>query len=179
MRRAIFALVLALAACAPAQKEAAAPPANETCALIASHKGWEKALAASVGRWGVPPHVQLAVMRQESNFELPKRPSVQPLTPHGYAQADARTWAAYRRAADRPNAKRQDFADSADFIGWYFHETRERADLPFSRVADHYLAYSRGAYAKGKPSQAARRNAARVAAYARSYEKDLAACPPR
>lgn len=171
-------LIFALAAC-HAPPQASAPPANATCALLVAHKGWDKALADAEARWATPPAVLLAVVRQESNFEEPAK-NKQPLAPFGYAQADARTWAAYRHAVERPHADRASFSDAVDFIGWYFAATRARTGADYSKqITTHYLAYSRGQNRAGKASAAARKNAAKVAAYAKAYQKDLAICPPK
>jgi hypothetical protein len=180
VRQISLLLFAALAACsAPKPAETPLQPANATCALIASHKGWAEALANAQARWETPPAPLLAVVRQESNFEVPKR-ATQPLAPYGYAQADARTWSAYRTAVKRPHADRADFADAVDFIGWYFAATRARTGANYAKqLATHYLAYSRGQNRPGKASPAARKNAAQVVAYAKAYQKDLAACPPK
>jgi hypothetical protein len=180
MPRHFFILVvLALCSCKPAPTPVAHPaPANATCALLAAHAGWSEGLAAASQRSGVPAALLLAVIRQESNFEPDKRRS-DTLGPYGYAQADARTWAAYQRAQNRLQADRNDFAASVDFVAWYLNATQARTRLPYERVAAHYLVYSRGEGADGPAPPAARRNAARVASFARAYEKHLAACPPR
>jgi hypothetical protein len=174
---AILCLLL-LTACAPPREVEGPPPANATCALLASHKGWSEALALAQQRWEIPPAPVMAVVRQESNFEVPKH-TKQPLAPFGYAQADARTWSAYRTAVKHPRADRANFADAVDFIGWYFAATQARTGARYSDVVTHYLSYSRGQNRPGKASPAARKNAAKVAAYAKTYAKDLAACPPK
>jgi hypothetical protein len=176
--RCVILALLALTACRP--REVAAPPApppNATCALIASHPGWARALADAQRRWETPPYLLLAFIRQESNF---RRDARNPKTrgPYGYPQAVARTWDNYRQAVRRPKADRNSFADAVDFVGWYAHETRDRAGVEYLNVTAHYLAYSRGPAAKGSPSAPARRNAAKVAAFARAYAIDLEACPP-
>jgi hypothetical protein len=178
--RAVFVFVLlTLSACKPAPVvESVTPPPNATCALLAAHEGWSQALGAASQRTGAPAAAILAVIRQESNFEPDKRAAQTP-GPYGYAQADARTWAAYQRSQGRPKAVRNDFSDAADFVGWYLSATYARTGLAYDRVAAHYLVYSRGEGAVGPAPPAARRNAARVVAFARVYEKHLAACPPR
>lgn len=182
-RAAAMVASLALVACTPPREQAAAPPpappANATCALLAAHKGWPEALANAQARWDVPPAPLMAVVRQESNFKVEAK-ITQPLAPFGYAQADARTWSAYRSAVGRPHADRANFTDAVDFIGWYFAATKARTGAPYvKQLATHYLAYSRGQNRPSKASPAARRNAAKVVAYAKAYEKDLAACPPK
>jgi hypothetical protein len=171
-------LVLALSACRP--REVAAPPLpspDATCALIAQHSGWAHALAAAEQRWGTPPFLLLAFIRQESNFRRDAR-SPKTRGPYGYPQAVARTWETYRQAVQRPRADRNDFAAAVDFVGWYAHDTRTRTGAEYLNVSAHYLAYSRGSAGTGPPSTAARRNAAKVAAFARAYAIDLEACPP-
>lgn len=178
LRLATLLLLIALAACRP--REVAVPPLpppNATCALIASHPGWAPALAAAQQRWETPPSLLLAVIRQESNFRRDAR-SPKTRGPYGYPQAIARTWENYQQAVQRPGADRNDFAAAVDFVGWYTHDTRQRTGAGYEKVTAHYLAYSRGAAATGPASAPARRNAAKVAAFARAYAIDLAACPP-
>jgi hypothetical protein len=170
-------VVLALSSCKPAPV-APPSPANATCALLAAQAGWSEGLAAASQRSGVPASFLLAVIRQESNFTSDRR-SPRTEGPYGYAQADARTWTAYQDAAARPNADRNNFTAAVEFVGWYLRATHDRSGLAYERVAEHYLVYSRGEGASGPASPAARRNAARVTAFANLYEKDLAACPPR
>lgn len=178
LRLATLLLAITLCACRP--REAAAPPApapNATCALLASHPSWTQALAHAERRWGAPPYLLLAFIRQESNFRRDAR-SPKTRGPYGYPQAVARTWETYRQALRRPHADRNDFADAVDFVGWYAHRTRERTGAEYLNVTAHYFAYSRGPAASGPPTVAARRNAAKVAAFARRYAIDLRACPP-
>jgi hypothetical protein len=174
----IFVTFLTLCACKPPPAPAPPAPPNETCALLAAHDGWSSELAAASQRSGAPAALILAVLRQESNF-APDNRSPQTPGPYGYAQADARTWAAYQLASKHPKADRTDFAASADFVGWYLSATQARTGLSYDRVMAHYLVYSRGEGADGPAPPAARRNATRVTAFAHLYETHLAACPPR
>ena len=169
-----------LAACSTPLSSARAAgidAAPKLCATLASHEGWPEAVSTASERWDVPAPLLLAFIRQESNFRpgLGGSPSTQ--APYGYPQASLATWAAYRKAAGRPEASRDDFADSVDFVAWYAAGTFERTGAPYSKVFAHYLAYSRGPAPVGPPHQGSLQNATRVAAYATAYEKDLSACP--
>ena len=57
-------LVAGPSACAPK------PPPNLTssCAIFDAQRGWYRDAERSYRRWGVPIHVQLAIVHQESKF---------------------------------------------------------------------------------------------------------------
>jgi hypothetical protein len=177
MRYGLIMAATILAACnAPGISRAGEAPQSELCRTLAAHPGWTAAVSAAAERWAAPAPLLLAFMRQESGFRPdPRAPSIR--GPYGYAQADSRTWAKYEADSGRSGVNRNDFAASMDFIGWYVQDTNQRTGTPFRDATAHYLAYSRGPAAAGPPSPAARRNAARVAAFEARYEKDLAACP--
>lgn len=141
-----------------------------------SEDGRPEAVRAAADKWGSPPHLLLAFMRQESHFKPDKRHASTP-GPYGYSQAILTTWNQYKRETGNAGASRNNFADSMDFIGWYTSSTHQRTGAPYTATIDHYLAYSRGPGAKGRPSAAALKNAMKVAAFAKTYQADLEACP--
>lgn len=175
MRSALPCLMLAALA-APAHARSGADP----CALMA-RPGWRAALAAGEARWGVSPGTVLAVLDQESSLRAAARGAgavgADPARNFGYAQANARTWAAFERAVG-VRAARTNFAASVQFVGWYFAETRRLNGVPPGAIAEHYLAYKlgHGGHARGGGSTAQRQLAARVAATARDFDRRLAAC---
>ena len=158
----------------PAHGDQSASSREGVCAVLDAHPGWAQAVAGAANRWGAPPALLLSFIRQESNFRagLGRKAGV-----YGYAQAAPATWALYRQDSDRPDADRNNFADSIDFVAWYVSGTLERTGAPYSKVAAHYLAYSRGPAPIGPAHMGSLRNAARVVGYAKAYERDLAACP--
>lgn len=164
-----------IAACSAPGAVRATETASEVCAVLAE-PGRPEAVQAAAARWGVPSHLLLAFMRQESHFKPDKRHAGTP-GPYGYPQAVRGTWDQYRRETGNAGASRNNFADSMDFIGWYISATHQRTSAPYSDTVHHYLAYSRGPAAKGRPTAAALRNATKVAAFAKTYEAELKGCP--
>ena len=174
MRAGLFSALAFAAACsAPVTTRASEAP-SEVCSVLARDDNASATQAASE-KWGVPAPLMLGFMRQESHF----RGNVghPASSAYGYAQAVRGTWNLYRNETGKLEARRDDFSDSMDFIGWYISGTHERTGAPYSNTVKHYLAYSRGPAAVGPASAAAKQNAARVAAYVATYEKDLEMCP--
>jgi hypothetical protein len=169
--------LIAAASGVPAPTRAVQPEGDaqsEVCTLLADQDNAE-AVRAAEDKWGVPAPLMLAFMRQESHFRAEARHPAS--SAYGYAQAVRGTWKVYRNETGNLDAERNNFADSMDFIGWYISGVHEHAGVPYSNTIAHYLAYSRGPAAKGRPSAAAKANAARVAAYAKAYKADLKTCP--
>jgi hypothetical protein len=176
MRIGLFSVLAIVAACnAPGHSRATEGPQSALCAMLAL-PGRAEAVNAAEEKWGAPAPLLLAFMRQESHFKPDTRPA-STSGAYGYPQAVLGTWNHFRKETGQPQASRNDFADSMDFIGWYVSATHERTGAPYSDTVKHYLAYSRGPAAVGPASAAARRNAARVANYAQTYEAELEACP--
>jgi hypothetical protein len=175
MRSALPCLIACLAA-APAHARSGADPCD-----LAARAGWRAALEAGQARWGVSPGTVLAVLDQESSLRANARGAgavgAEPVRNYGYAQANARTWAAFERAVG-VRASRNNFAASVQFVGWYFAETRRLNGVPPGAIAEHYLAYKlgHGGHARGGGTPAQRQLAARVAATARSFDRRLASC---
>lgn len=188
MQRRIFLLGLsALAACATK-----APPdePGDACAIFEQHESWWKAVKRAERRWGAPPALQLAIIRQESGFDHNARPprgkflfffpGRRASTAHGYAQALEGTWAEYERAAGDRGAERDEFRDAADFVSWFAGRSRRDLGLPFSDARSHYLAYHEGlaGYRRGSYRGNATLSAAagRVQRFADAYQGQLAQC---
>ena len=101
---------------------------DSACAILAEKPYWDRAMRTVKRRWGVPVEVQLAIIRNESSF----RHDTQPRSPsggyassaYGYPQAIGGTWQWYRDETGQYRAKQTDFADAADFIGWYTNRSR-------------------------------------------------------
>lgn len=181
-----ISLVLLLAACA------STPPQNTSniCSMFEERRSWFKAASKSERRWNVPMEVTMAFMRQESSFESRARPPrtkllwvipwKRPSNAFGYAQALDSTWNDYQESAGNWGAKRSNFEDAADFIGWYNNNSANRNRLGRNDAYNLYLAYhegssgySRGTY-RSKPwlmevAENVQRNAS-------VYEQQLAGC---
>lgn len=163
---------------------------DDLCEIFREKRSWYRAATRTRERWGVPEAVQLAVLFQESSFRARARPPRRRIlwilpgprrsSAYGYGQVVDATWRAYQRATGRPRARRHDFGDASDFVGWYGHHIQRRTGLSKADAYAFYLAYhegpggfSRGTHeTKGWLQRAARR----VATRARRYEAQLTGC---
>jgi hypothetical protein len=184
---ALLAAATSLAACATP------PPSNpgNACAIFSERKGWWHAVRASEKHWGAPAELQLAFLNQESSFESHARPPHKKLlfvipTPMresssaGYAQATRSTWDRYKDDTGHAFADRNNFADAADFVGWYVHKSRRQSGIALEDAYNQYLAYEEGpgAFNTGahKKNHRLQRTAAAVASRAATYRAQLAGC---
>jgi len=149
-------LLSALVLCALLPACATAPPSNpdNACQIFEERPKWYRAVREAEKTWGVPVQVQLAIIRQESGFHhdakaprasfvgvpLPWRQS----SAYGYAQAKDETWDWYRAKTGHRGADRDDFADAADFIGWYADVSRRKLGISKWDTYNQYLAYHEG-----------------------------------
>lgn len=152
MKQLVSALILVslLAACA------SAPPAQQEniCHVFREQPRWYDHARASEARWGTPIAVQMAFMQQESSFRArvrPERnrvlgifPGRRPSSARGFAQAQDPAWQDYQNATGKRTARRSNFADAADFIGWYNDVSHRRLGLSKSDPFNLYLAYHDG-----------------------------------
>jgi hypothetical protein len=182
----IFMLLLVVTACA------SSPPRNtgNICSVFEDRRSWFNAAKRSEERWSVPIPVTMAFIQQESGFRGKARPprtrilglipGRRPSNAFGYAQALESTWSDYERATGNGSAKRSDFADAVDFIGWYNSNSYRINDIERSDAHSLYLAYHEG------NSGFARRSfegkgwlidvASKVQANTNLYERQLVAC---
>ncbi|MGA1762419.1 MAG: transglycosylase [Gammaproteobacteria bacterium] len=133
----------------------AAPPNSpeNICDIFTEKNSWYKAAIRTEKRWKLPPYVLMSFVYQESSFQHDAKPErkkllgfipwFRPSTAKGYSQALTKTWEDYKEETGNPRAKRGNFADSADFVGWYaskgYYQGFERTD-----ARNLYLAYHEG-----------------------------------
>jgi hypothetical protein len=96
----------------------------------------------------------MAIMHQESHFvadaKPPRRwllgfiPWFRPSTAYGYAQALDGTWDSYLDSEGSFWSDRDDFADAADFIGWYNYHSHSKLGISLNNTKQLYLAYYEG-----------------------------------
>lgn len=168
------------------------PPSNvaNACAIFKENKTWYRQMKRAEKRWGMPIHIQLAIMRQESAFvhdAKPARkkilwviPGPRPSSSYGYSQAQTTTWEWYKSEGGRRGADRNDFDDAADFIAWYGSKSRELSGISLWDPYNQYLAYHEGhggfnrkTFKKKKWLHAV---AQKVDANAKTYGAQLAKC---
>lgn len=163
------------------------PPQNKEnlCELFKEKEDWYSASKQTYQKWGVPVHVQMAIMFQESSFIADAQPpsnwmGVRPSTAYGYAQALDATWEDYVTFTHNSSADRDDFADASDFIGWYCRASNSKLGLSMWDAESLYLAYheGHGGFQRKTYLQKAwlMRTAKKVATRAGNYRAQLSHC---
>lgn len=154
MSRPLRALILMLlvASCGGVKS----PPRNlnDACSIAEQRPKYIKAFKQTERRWGVPVHVQMATIYQESRFRGDARtpyryvmgviPMGRQSSAYGYSQALDGTWDEYRTETGRRSAKRDRIRDATDFMGWYMNQSREKNGIALTDARNQYLAYHEG-----------------------------------
>jgi len=185
----ILILVLFLTACSGGKQS---PPHNldNACSIKSTRAGWFKDLRKVERKWGVPDYVILATIHQESRFVAKARPPLKfalgviPMgrrsSAYGFSQALDGTWDWYRSATHNRSARRHNFDDSVDFIGWYMNESNKRAGIAKTDAYNQYLAYHQGHSGFKRGSYRSKawlvKVAHKVQARANMYKAQLAGC---
>ncbi|MDQ2066282.1 lytic transglycosylase [Xinfangfangia sp. CPCC 101601] len=184
-------LLLSLAACGGGSRQFEAPrKLDDACAIVAERPQYLRAMRATERKWGVPIHVQMAVIHQESKFignaQTPHRfalgviPMGRQSTAYGYSQALNGTWEEYQKSEGRGRAKRDRITDATDFMGWYFTETTRKLGIPLSDAQGQYLAYHEGRSGYSRQSYLSKpwlvEVAAKVKRRSEMYESQLNGC---
>ena len=150
LRCGLLLLVLAASGCA------VTPPRNpdDICAIFNEKEDWYDDAKAMNERWGVPIHVPMAMMYQESSFRHdaePPRYYFLGIIPwgrisdaYGYSQAKTAAWSDYQRETGNSGADRDDFGDALDFMGWYITKTHKINRISKWDARAQYLNYHEG-----------------------------------
>ncbi len=191
MSRILFVLfgVLLLASCGGGSKQ---PPSrlNDACSIAREKPDYIKAFKSTERKWGVPVHVQMATIYQESRYRHDARtphkyvlgviPMGRQSSAYGYGQALDGTWEQYQRETGKRRAKRDRIRDASDFIGWYMNKSYERNGIHPSDTRNQYLAYHEGhtGFARGSYNGKSwlLNVASDVDARAQLYQAQLASC---
>ena len=182
----IFLAILMLGGCA------VSPPRNteNACDMLAEKPGWFDAVKDASDSWNVSEGLILSFIRQESSFVAdakPPRTKILWVLPgprassaYGYPQAKDGTWGDYRRDTRSYLAKRDNFRDAVDFVGWYVDRAYRIARIPKSDAYRHYLAYHEGVGGFERGTFKAKRwlisVARRVDQTAKTYDSQLDGC---
>jgi len=188
--RAILVLLL-VASCGGRGNNGPAPSMlDDACAILRANPEYRRAFKTTERRWGVPMHVQMATIHQESKFDSDARtpfrytlgviPMGRQSSAFGYSQALDGTWKEYQKDTGRRTARRNNIRDATDFMGWYMDGTKDRLGISMGDARNQYLAYhegrtgySRGSY-KGKPWLV--NVAGKVQARSQMYQDQLRRC---
>lgn len=180
-------LLAVLSACASAPNRI-----NDVCAVFAQNDGWinnwHSAAKRAERKYGVPVPILMATVRKESGFKSNARPPRTKLlgfipwkrqsSAYGYSQALDGTWAEYKVSSGNMTARRGNFADAVDFVGWYHNRSAEKLGVARNDTYNLYLAYYHGwsAYQRGNITEAARKTARDTADMALNYSAQLKGC---
>ncbi len=146
-------LLLALASCGGGNFTA---PRNldDACDILRQRPTYYRAMKATERKWGVPVHVQMAAIYQESKFignartphqyALGVIPMGRQSSAYGYSQALDATWEEYQRDQRRFGAKRDRIGDATDFMGWYMDQSARTLGISKQDAESQYLAYHEG-----------------------------------
>lgn len=183
-------LTILVASCGGGGNYSAPRNLDDACSILNQRPTFLKAMRKSERRWGIPVHVQMATIYQESKFignaRTPFRyvlgviPMGRQSSAYGYSQALDATWKEYKRGPGSSNAKRDDIGDATDFMGWYMAQSNERLGIGKSDARNQYLAYHDGrtGYARGsynsKPWLV--RIAGEIEGRSNTYRSQLQAC---
>jgi len=168
------------------------PPKNpeNICSIFEQNTDWYFAAKDAKEKWGVPIHVPMSMMYQESSFKHDATPPMDyflgfiPIgrvsSAYGYSQAKTMTWEDYMRETDNSGADRDDFDDAIDFMGWFIYKSQKINKTSKWDAYNQYLNYHEGwggfkrkSYHKKKWLMAV---AKKVDSRARRYSAQLKKC---
>ena len=148
-------LLMLLASCGGGSGSYSAPrQLDDACAIVRERPQYLRAMQQTERRWGIPVHVQMATIHQESKFignartphtfALGVIPMGRQSTAYGYGQALNATGEEYQDSAGGRRAKRDDIGDATDFMGWYMDESARSLGISKDDAEAQYLAYHEG-----------------------------------
>lgn len=193
MSRLFKLAIIALVASCGAGRYSPPRELDDACAIVAERPAYLRAMVNTERKWGVPVHVQMATIHQESKFvgnaRTPRKyvlgiiPAGRKSSAYGYSQALDGTWEDYLKSTGNRRAKRNDIDDATDFMGWYMHGSARQLGLSKNDAVSQYLAYheGRGGYARGSHNSKGWLIGVsrKVGRRAEMYRAQLAACTPR
>lgn len=195
MSRTLRAFLIVLLAASCGGGPSGPPPSNldNACSILEQRPQYKRAFNATERRWGVPVHVQMATIHQESSFDGNARtpfrwtlgiiPMGRQSSAYGYSQALNGTWEEYQADQRKFRARRNDINDAADFMGWYMAESNRRLGISLADARNQYLAYHEGrtGFSRGSYNSKAwlLRVADEIAARSVMYQGQLVTCPVR
>ena len=179
----IFFFLLILSSCSSIPKNTA-----DGCSIFSERYLWYKHAKKTEKKWGTPIHIQLAIIKMESDFNWlakPKRKKIFKIIPYkrpssslGYSQAVKGTWKQYKNETENKLAVRTRFKDSVDFIGWYTNKTKKLLKISKKDAFKQYIAYHEGwgNYKNYKKNQKVIILAKKVKKHSERYKGQLKKC---
>jgi hypothetical protein len=185
----VLGLLALVAGCATAPGQT-----RNICAVFEQRDGvftnWQRAAERTEKKFGVPVPILMATMYTESGFQPNARPPRTKLfgfipwtrqsTAYGYSQALDGTWDHYQSATGNWAARRTNFSDAIDFIGWYHYQNGQITGIQLNDAYSLYLAYYSGpkGYMRGdwRSNAQLQKTAQKFANMAASYQQQLQSC---
>ncbi|KRW96580.1 lytic transglycosylase [Paracoccus sp. PXZ] len=185
-----LAIVGLVASCGGGGNYKAPRNLDNACAIAAERPAYMRAMRATERRWGVPIHVQMATIHQESKFignartphqyALGLIPIGRQSSAYGYSQALDSTWDDYRKQTGNRRAQRDNIRDATDFMGWYMNDSSRVLGISKWDAASQYLAYHEGRSGFSRGSHNSKpwlmSVAGKVQARSEVYRSQLASC---
>ena len=137
MNKSLRALIIVFLVSSCGGGQSSAPrDLDNACTILKQRPEYLKAFRKTEKKWGVPMHVLMATIHQESKFVADARtpfkyvlgviPMGRQSSAFGYSQALDATWDEYRRKQNRRTAKRDRIRGRQRFHG-LVHERKPRA----------------------------------------------------
>lgn len=184
-----LAIIALVASCGGGSQKA---PRNldNACAIAKERPAYFRAMTRTQQRWGVPVHVQMAAIHQESKFVGDARtphqyalgviPIGRQSSAYGYSQALDGTWEEYLKDTGKRRARRDDIDDATDFMGWYMNGSTRILGISKWDATSQYLAYHEGRSGYARRSYMSKswlvRVSGNVGERATMYRRQLVAC---
>ena len=161
---------------------------SNSCKIFDERYLWYKHSKKVEQKWGTPIHIQLAIIKMESDFDWLAKPPRQklfkvipfkrPSSSFGYSQAVKGTWEQYKNETGNKLATRARFKDSVDFIGWYTNKTNSILKISLQDAFKQYIAYHEGwgNYKNYKQNKKVISLAKKVEKQSNIYKKQLSNC---
>ena len=161
---------------------------SNSCKIFDERYLWYKHSKKVEQKWGTPIHIQLAIIKMESDFDWLAKPPRQklfkvipfkrPSSSFGYSQAVKGTWEQYKNETGNKLATRARFKDSVDFIGWYTNKTNSILKISLQDAFKQYIAYHEGwgNYKHYKKNKKVISLAKKVEKQSKIYKKQFSKC---
>ncbi len=161
---------------------------SNSCKIFDERYLWYKHSKKVENKWGTPIHIQLAIIKMESDFDWlakpPRKrlfkiiPFKRPSSSFGYSQAVKGTWEQYKNETGNKIATRARYKDSVDFIGWYTNKSKSILNIPLGDAFKQYLAYHEGwgNYKNYKKNKKVITIAKKVEKQSQIYKQQLSKC---
>ena len=182
----LILLIFFISACSSIPKNT-----SDSCSIFDERYLWYKYAKKTEKKWGTPIHIQLAIIKMESDFDWLAKPArkkifkiipfKRPSSSFGYSQAVKGTWEQYKNETGNTLATRTRFKDSVDFIGWYTHKSNSILKISMKDAFRQYIAYHEGwgAYKNYRNNQKVIKLAKKVKNQSDKYKLQLKKCEKR